>query len=138
MKHIVDMSWSDKVAFITEIDGHKLTLDAGTDDGGSDLGPRPKKLMLAALAGCTGIDVVTILNKMHVYPDAFNVIVEGDVSEEHPKKYISMKVVYQFKGENLPLDKLQKAVDLSQEKYCGVSAFYKDSVRIEKEIRILP
>lgn len=137
MRHIVDMAWTDKVAFTADVDGHILTLDAGVDGGGSDLGPRPKKMMLAALAGCTGIDVVMILNKMHIHPEAFNVIVEGDLSEEHPKKYTAMKIIYQFKGENLPLEKLQKAVDLSQEKYCGVSAFYKDAAPIATEIRIV-
>jgi putative redox protein len=137
MKHIVDLSWTDQVAFEGEVDGHKLILDASEDGGGSDLGPRPKKLMLAALAGCTGIDVIMILNKMKIIPDSFNVIVEGELSEEHPKKYIEMKIIYQFKGDNLQIDKLEKAINLSMTKYCGVSAFYRDSLEIKTEIRIL-
>ena len=87
MKHIVDLAWKENMAFETEQDGHKLIIDAGTESGGNDLGPRPKKLMLTALAGCTGIDVISILKKMKVVPDAFRVVVEGDVTEEHPKKY---------------------------------------------------
>jgi len=66
MKHIVDMSWTDKIAFEADMDGHKVVIDASEEVGGSDLGPRPKKLMLTALAGCTGIDVVMILKKMKV------------------------------------------------------------------------
>jgi putative redox protein len=138
MKHVVDMSWTDKLAFTAEIDGHNLILDADIDTGGSDLGMRPKKLMLASLAGCTGIDVVSILNKMKVFPDSFNVIVEGDVSEEHPKRYTSMKVIYRFKGKDLPIDKIQKAITLSQTKYCGVSAFYQQVLDVKTEIEILP
>jgi len=137
MKHSVDLSWTDNVAFETEMDGHKITIDAGEESGGNNLGPRPKKLMLTALAGCTGIDVVLILKKMKVVPEAFNVIVEADVTEEHPKHYTKMKVIYQFKGKDLPLDKLEKAVKLSEEKYCGVTAVYKKAMNIELEIRVI-
>jgi putative redox protein len=137
MKHVVDMSWTDKIAFEADMDGHKVIIDASEEVGGSDLGPRPKKLMLTALAGCTGIDVVMILKKMKVEFDAFNVIVEGELTEEHPKYYNKMKVVYQFKGKDLPLAKLEKAVKLSEEKYCGVSAVYRQAMEMESEIRIV-
>jgi len=92
---------------------------------------------LVALAGCTAMDVVSILKKMHVYPTDFNVLVEAEASDDHPKKYTQMKVIYQFKGENLPLDKLQKAVNLSEEKYCGVSATLKGALDLTTEIRIV-
>ena len=114
MKHIVDMAWTDKIAFEGDMDGHKVVIDANVESGGSDLGPRPKKLMLTALAGCTGIDVIMILKKMKVEPEAFNVIVEADVTDEHPKHYTKMKVIYQFKGKNLPMEKLEKVVKLSE------------------------
>ncbi len=137
MKHIVDLAWTDKVAFKTDMDGHEVVIDATKESGGSDLGPRPKKLMLTALAGCTGVDVIMILKKMKVEPEAFNVIVEADVTEEHPKHYSKMKVIYQFKGKELPRDKLEKAVKLSEEKYCGVTAVYKKAMEMESEIRII-
>ncbi len=137
MKHVVDMSWTDKVAFETEINGHKLIVDANVETGGSDLGLPPKRLMLTALAGCTGIDVIMILKKMKVVPDAFNVIVEADLTEEHPKHYSKMKVIYQFKGKDLPMDKLEKAVHLSETKYCGVTAVYRKAMELETEIRVV-
>ena len=137
MKHVVDMSWTDKIAFEADMDGHKVVIDASEEVGGSDLGPRPKKLMLTALAGCTGIDVVMILKKMKVEFEAFNVIVEGELTEEHPKYYNKMKIVYQFKGKDLPLAKLEKAVKLSEDKYCGVSAVYRQAMEMESEIRIV-
>ncbi|MGQ8335724.1 OsmC family protein [Sunxiuqinia sp. A32] len=137
MKHIVDLSWQQNMAFETEMDGHKVTIDASPESGGDDLGPRPKKFMLTALAGCTGIDVIMILKKMKVVPESFNVIVEADVTEEHPKKYYQLKVVYQFKGKDLPMDKLEKAVKLSEEKYCGVSAVYRKAMDMKTEIRII-
>ncbi|HKJ78245.1 MAG TPA: OsmC family protein [Prolixibacteraceae bacterium] len=136
MKHVVDMSWKDNVAFEADMDGHTVTVDATKEAGGSDLGPRPKKLMLTALAGCTGVDVIMILKKMKVVPDAFNVIVEADVTDDHPKHYNKMKIVYQFKGKGLPLDKLKKAVKLSETTYCGVTAVYKKAMNMESEIRV--
>lgn len=137
MKHVVDMSWTDNVAFEADMDGHKVVVDATPESGGSDLGPRPKKLMLTALAGCTGIDVILILKKMKVEPEAFHVIVEGELTDEHPKYYHKIKVIYQFKGKDLPKDKLEKAVSLSEEKYCGVSAVYKKAIDLETEIRVI-
>ncbi len=137
MKHIVDMSWTDKVAFTGDMDGHKITVDATEQSGGSDLGPRPKKLMLTALAGCTGIDVIMILKKMKVEPEAFNVIVEADVTEEHPMHYTKMHVIYQFKGKDLPMDKLEKAVKLSESTYCGVTAAYRKAMEMTWEIRVV-
>lgn len=137
MKHTVDMSWFDKVAFEADMDGHKMVVDATVESGGSDLGVRPKKLMLTALAGCTGVDVIMILKKMKVVPEAFNVIVEADVTDEHPKHYNKMKVIYQFKGKNLPMEKLERAVKLSETTYCGVTAVYQKAMEIESEIRVI-
>lgn len=137
MKHIVDLNWKQNMAFETDLDGHKLTIDANIESGGEDLGPRPKKLMLTALAGCTGIDVIMILKKMKVVPESFNVIVEGDLTDEHPKRYNKMKVIYQFKGKDLPLEKLEKAVKLSEDKYCGVSAVYKEVMEVKTEVKII-
>ncbi len=137
MKHIVDLNWKQNMAFETDMDGHKLTIDANVESGGEDSGPRPKKLMLTALAGCTGIDVIMILKKMKVIPESFNVIVEGDLTDEHPKRYNKMKVIYQFKGKDLPLEKLEKAVKLSEDKYCGVSAVYKEVMEVKTEVKII-
>jgi putative redox protein len=137
MKQIVDMAWTDKVAFEGDMDGHKIIVDANVESGGSDLGPRPKRLMLTALAGCTGIDVIMILKKMKIVPEAFNVIVEAVVTNEHPKHYTKIKVIYQFKGKDLPIDKLEKAVKLSETTYCGVTAVYRKAMEMETEIRIV-
>ncbi len=137
MKHVLDLAWKQNLAFGCDMDGHHLVIDASKEGGGDDLGLRPKKLMLTALAGCTGIDVISILKKMKVEPESFHVIVEGDLTEEHPIRYYQMKVIYQFKGKDLPLDKLEKAVKLSEDKYCGVSAAYRLAMKLSSEIRII-
>jgi putative redox protein len=136
-KEIIKVNWLENMAFEAEVNGHKIIIDAAEAVGGENRGPRPKPLMLVALAGCTGMDVVSILKKMRVEVESFNVVVEGDLTEEHPKQFSQMRVIYEFKGKDLPLDKLEKAVNLSEERYCGVSAMYKKAIGITTEIRIV-
>jgi putative redox protein len=137
MKSVVDVKWLENMKFEADVNGHKLTMDTDEENGGSNKGPRPKPLMMVALAGCTGMDVVSILKKMKVELSYFNVRVEGEALEDHPMKYIKMKVIYEFKGKNLEHDKLQKAVNLSVDKYCSVNAIYKEVIDMEYEIRVL-
>ena len=133
---VVSTKWLENMAFETEINGHKLIIDAKEEVGGQDKGPRPKPLMLAALGGCTSMDIVSILKKMRVELKSLNVIVEGELSEEHPKRFTKMHVIYEVEGDDLPMDKIEKAVSLSEDKYCGVSAVYKEVMEITSEIRI--
>ena len=128
--------WQEGMAFEAEVNGHKLMLDADEKVGGTNKGPRPKPLMLVALAGCTGMDVISILKKMRVEPSKFRVWVEAEQTEEHPKHYTAMKVIYEFWGKNLPLESINKAIGLSEEKYCGVSAAYRKGMTITHEVRV--
>ena len=130
MKQDISISWKEGMAFEAEANGHKIMLDAGEKFGGRDLGPRPKILMLVALAGCTAMDVVSILTKMRVELDNFDVKVEGEQSEEQPVHYTSMHIIYEFWGKNLPEEKLEKAINLSHERYCGVSAVYRKAMPV--------
>ncbi len=130
MKQDLSISWKEGMAFETEVNGHKLILDTGEQSGGNDLGPRPKILMLVALAGCTAMDVISILRKMRVELENFDVKVESEQSEEQPIHYTSMHIVYEFWGKDLPEDKLEKAINLSHERYCGVSAVYRKAMPV--------
>ena len=138
MENGVSVSWRDGMTFDAEINGHKLVIDADEAVGGRDLGPRPKPFMMLALAGCTGMDVVSILKKMRVELSNFKVSVDGELTTEHPKHYTSMTVTYEFWGNDLPMDKLEKAINLSEERYCGVSATYKQTMNIRSEIVVHP
>jgi len=137
MKHTVDTSWQGNMKFDALVSGHHIVMDALPVVGGNDEGARPKELMLASLAGCTGMDVVSILKKMRVDLQYFNLRVEAEMTEEHPKHYTAMHIIYEFKGVGLELEKLQKAVNLSQEQYCGVSATYRKAMEITHQIVIL-
>lgn len=137
MKHTVNTEWMGGMKFDSLVNGHHVIIDATPAVGGNDEGPRPKPLMLTALAGCTAMDVVSILKKMRVEVDSFNVEVDAVETEEHPKHYTGMHIRYIFKGTDLDREKLQKAVDLSQERYCGVSFMLKKAMEITSEIIVL-
>ena len=126
--------WMDEMAFEASVNGHKIILDAEENVGGLDRGPRPKPLMQVSLAGCTAMDVISILKKMRVEVEDFRVHVDGELTEEHPKHYSKMHIIYEFRGKNLPMDKIKKAVSLSQERYCGVSYLYKKVMELTHEI----
>lgn len=134
MKSSITASWKKKMAFEVEIGGHKVMIDATDKVGGENKGPQPKPFMLVALGGCTAMDVISILTKMRVELDDFQVKVEGDLTEEHPKHFYKMKVIYEFTGKNLPMEKLKKAVSLSEERYCGVSESYRKAMELSSEI----
>ncbi len=134
MKETINVNWIDNMSFETEVNGHKIILDADSVVGGEDKGPRPKPFMMVSLAGCTGMDVISILKKMHVEVDKFNVKIDGDLTEEHPKHFYKMHITFEFWGKNLPIEKLEKAVKLSEDRYCGVSEVYKKAMELTSEI----
>lgn len=142
MSKKIKTSWKGKMAFEWEVGGHKIMIDATEKVGGENKGPQPKPFMLAALGGCTSMDIISILGKMRVTNmlDDFSVEVSGELTDEHPKHYKSMHIEYIFtpkKGEELPMAKIKKAVSLSEERYCGVSEVYrKADIKMTSEIII--
>lgn len=142
MTEKIKTSWKGKMAFEWEVNGHNVIIDAKENVGGENKGPQPKTFMLASLGGCTAMDVISILKKMRVTEmiEDFFVDVSGELTEEHPKHFISMHVDYIFvpkNGEDLPMAKLEKAISLSEERYCGVSEVYrKAGIKMTSEIII--
>ena len=136
-KETINLEWKDGMSFEADVAGYKIAIDSDPEFGGQNKGPKPKPLMMVALAGCTGMDLVSLMNKMRVNYDSLNIIVEGDLTEEHPKHYTKMKVIYEISGKEVDLKKVEKAVMMSKEKYCGVSYSYKQTMEIDYEIRLL-
>jgi len=120
--------------FTTDLHNHTITIDLFEKDGGHNKGPEPKALMLISLAGCTGVDVVLILNKMKVQFSDLSVDVEGQLTDTTPRTYHTVKLTYKIKVKKEDEDKVKKAVDLSQDKYCGVSAMFRSFAKLETEI----
>ena len=131
MTHEVKVDWKEKMHFEADSPGAIVPIDAAEDFGGEGKGARPKALMLTSLAGCSGIDIVSLLKKMRAEVDDFSISVSGELTEEHPKYYHKVKMVYDFYGKDMKKDKIQKAIDLSEEKYCGVMEMFRRFADIE-------
>ncbi|MDR7001089.1 OsmC family protein [Neobacillus niacini] len=115
------IEWTEKMAFSsTTPSGHQIKMDAAEEVGGSNSGARPTELLLNAVAGCTGIDIISILTKMRLNPTKFYMEVEGQRADDHPKKFTEIHIHYALEGE-LPEDKVLRAIQLSMDKYCSVS-----------------
>lgn len=130
------VKWTKEMSFDVELNGHHFAIDANQDNGGNDSGPRPKALMLSALGGCTGMDVVSILKKMKVVDYELSITVTADQTDHHPKILKNIMVHYDFSGKNLPEKKLKRAVELSETAYCGVSAMLKKASELNHQIRL--
>lgn len=136
--HEISCAWKGDMEFAATVNGHEIILDAEEAFGGKDAGPRPKPLLLAALAGCSGMDVVSILKKMKEPVSWFNMRVEGWLGEEHPKTYERVKIVYEFKAaDGLKDQNVRKAIELSRERYCGVNAMLRKAAAMEYEVSYL-
>ncbi len=135
--HHSESVFNGGMQFTATMSGHDIIMDAGTADGGKDSGASPKKLLLASLAGCTGIDIVSILNKMKTPFTDFSIKVEAELSEEHPRIYKKVKMTYVIRMDEHDKVKMEKAVLLSQDKYCGVSAMFKAFAELRWTIHYL-
>ena len=114
--------------------GKTLMMDTDVEGSNERFGLSPKALMLSSLAGCTGLDVVSVLEKMKVNDYEFKMEVSGELTDEHPKYYHKVKLDYHFYGKDLNEKKIKKAVDLSVEKYCGVMEMFRQFAKLDTEI----
>ncbi|WP_296637762.1 OsmC family protein [Polaribacter sp.] len=135
VKNIVTTKWTQKSQFDSDNpSGHHLTMFDKSQDNGDVVGFAPKALMLSSLAGCSGLDVVSLLEKMRAEVAQFHIEVTAELTDEHPKFYNKVKVDYHFTDAELQPDKIQKAVNLSVTKYCGVMEMFRKFAKVETEI----
>jgi len=116
---------------------HWITMDGPEKLGGSNAGVRPKELVLMALAGCTGSDVVSILQKKRVKLSDFEINITAQQSENHPKVFTHIDLEYVFYGKDIKEKDVERAIDLSTETYCGVSAMLKKAMTINHTYKIV-
>lgn len=137
MNNIITTEWKENMVFESDNpSNHKLFIDSSEEFGGTNSGLRPKALMLSALAGCSGLDVVSLLKKMKVDLDDFKIVTTGELTDEHPKYYHAVKVDYHFYGKDMNEKKINKAVNLSIERYCGVFEMFKKFAKMNTEIHL--
>ncbi|WP_412987286.1 OsmC family protein [Pontimicrobium sp. IMCC45349] len=114
--------------------GKTVMMDTDVEGSNERFGLSPKAMMLSSLAGCSGLDVVSILDKMKIDGYDFKMDVEGELTDEHPKYYHTVTLDYHFTGKDLNEKKIKKAVDLSIEKYCGVMEMFRRFAKINTNI----
>ncbi len=136
-----------KTAYLKQIKGitfagktdsnHWITMDGPEEFGGSNAGIRPKELLLLGLAGCTASDVVSILKKKRAPMDDFEINIKADTTDDHPQVFTKINLEYVFYGKGIDDKDVERAIDLSQTKYCGVTAMYKKAMEITHSYRIV-
>ena len=127
--------WKQNMLFESDNpSGHKVLIDTSPEHGGENKGLGPKALMLSSLAGCSGLDVVSLLKKMRAEVDDFKMVVHGELTEEHTKYYHKVAVEYHFYGSDLQEDKINKAVKLSIDQYCGVMEMFRQFAKVTTDV----
>jgi len=133
--HTVTTVYKQGMQFETDSPtGYKTLIDTSPENGGSNNGLGPKAMMLSALAGCTGLDIVFVLNKMRTEVPHFEMVVSGELTEEHPKTYHKVSLDYHFFGDNLNQAKIHKAVKLSEDQYCGVMEMFRQFATLDVNV----
>ena len=128
----------DGMQFVVETgSGHSLTIDSTPDVGGRDTGPRPMELLAAGVAGCTAMDVISILRKMQQKVTGLKVCVSGEQADEHPKRFLSLHIEYTVIGYDLAEDRVARAIELSETKYCPAIASLRPGAPITTSFTIV-
>ncbi len=131
------VEWSGDMKFIGKTEqGATVTMEPGKAYGGSGGNPTPMELVAIALGGCTGMDIVSILKKMRVNLRKLAIEIKVKRREEEPRYYESIHLTYIVSGENLTEEKVRRATDLSNQKYCSVGIMLRDKARITYDVRI--
>ena len=129
----VQTTWKGGMLFESTNPGGNLLISDGEEPNQEAY--RPKALMLASLAGCSGLDVASLLKKMRAEVDKFTIDVEANLTDEHPKFYDKVKVIYNFYGTDFKKDKIEKSVNLSVDRYCGVMEMFRQFAEVTTEIK---
>jgi putative redox protein len=118
------LTWTSGLQFVGTAGGsnHAIVIDGSPDVGGADTGMRPMETLLLGLGGCTGMDVISILQKKRVNVTGFEVRLNGERAKEYPKRYERITLEFVIKGRNVSEEAVKRAIELSQTKYCGATA----------------
>lgn len=126
------VQWLDGRAFVGESgSGHAVVMDGSPESGGRNIGVRPMEMLLLGLGGCTAFDIVMILERMREKVTALDIALEAERATEDPKVFTHVKLVYKLKGHKLKPANVERAVNLSAEKYCSASLMIGKTAKIE-------
>jgi putative redox protein len=117
--------------------GHDVVVDTDAGAGGSDLGPRPIELLLVSLGGCGAMDTISILRKMRQDVTSYDIRVEGQRRDEHPRVYTSITVTHRLEGHALAEASVRRAIELSVSRYCAAFAMLSKAAPIDVRYEII-
>jgi putative redox protein len=132
--HEIETAWMGDMHFASRVQGHTIHMDKLPAHGGNDKGPRPKPLILTAASGCTGMEIMVVLKKMRVKIDSLDIVVSGELSEGHPKVYTSVNIQYTIGCSETDREKIEKAIRLVEEKYCGIVSMIRHFAKFSSEV----
>jgi putative redox protein len=132
------VQWLDGRAFVGESgSGHAVVMDGAPESGGRNVGVRPMEMLLLGLGGCTAFDIVMILERMREKVTGLDIALEAERAGEDPKVFTHVKLIYKVTGRNLKPANVERAVNLSAEKYCSATAMFEKTANIEHSFEII-
>ena len=132
------VQWLDGRAFVGESgSGHAVVMDGAPEAGGRNIGVRPMEMLLLGLGGCTAFDVVMILERMREKVTGVDVGLEAERAAEDPKVFTHVKIVFKVSGQGLKPANVERAINLSAEKYCSASIMFGKTATIEHAFEII-
>lgn len=138
MANTAKISWVDGALLVAEAgSGHSFTMDGSAEVGGRNLGARPMEVLLIGMGGCTAIDVVSMLKKQRQDIEGVEVALTGERAGDHPMVYTEVKLTYTVRGRKLNRALVERAVSLSDEKYCSATAMFKKTAKVTHEVVLI-
>lgn len=134
MTNKIEVNWLGDMRFESVAPEGSVVIESDPVIGRPDNGLKPKAMMLSALAGCTAMDIASLLKKMRAEVDDFKISAEAHLTDEHPKYYDKVKVTYSFYGSDFKKDKIEKAIKLSVDRYCGVMEMFRKFSDVSTEV----
>jgi putative redox protein len=117
--------------------GHRVLLDAAEHNGGQNTGPQPMEILLVGLAGCAGMDIIAILRKKRQDITAYEIRIHGERTEEYPRVFVEITIEHIFTGHAVQPEAVKRAIDLTEERYCGASAMLGKTAKLTHTFRII-
>jgi len=135
--HSVSTKWTGKMHFESLVNDHIIHMDKLQQHGGDNTGPRPKPLMLSAVAGCIGMEIAGIMEKMRLKIETLEIDVTGELTNDHPKMYKEVHITFKIKSAASDKEKIDRAIHLAVDKYCGVVAMFRQFANVTTEVIFL-
>lgn len=133
----IEAKWHSRMHFSSNSPSHHtVQMDSGPKDSVTN-GPSPMEMMLQGIAGCSGMDIISILDKKRKSPELFEIIVTGERAETHPKVFTSVNIHYRFKGDSLTDKDVETAIKLSVDKYCSIIGMVRSTAEITWDYELL-